>query len=127
MTAEQQDQHRRHTPTPTPTPADAVERPAPTSGLATSSPDAEKNDGRSDGRDHHGGDNASETDDVSHDDDKQPPLPFSKARCIALVTTLTGASFLNASPHHDLQPDIELTDRADPVPPERRHYPAHHR
>ena len=33
--------------------------------------------------------------DISYKDDEQPPLPFSKARCIALVATLTGASFLN--------------------------------
>ncbi|KAI0899413.1 drug resistance protein [Annulohypoxylon nitens] len=29
------------------------------------------------------------------DDDTKPTLPFSKARCIALVATVTGASFLN--------------------------------
>lgn len=29
--------------------------------------------------------------------DEQPPLPFSKARCVALVATLTGASFLNVT------------------------------
>lgn len=28
-------------------------------------------------------------------DDTKPGLPFSKARCIALVVTLTGASLLN--------------------------------
>ena len=28
-------------------------------------------------------------------EDVKPGLPFSKARCIALVATLTGASFLN--------------------------------
>lgn len=28
-------------------------------------------------------------------EDAKPRLPFSKARCIALVATLTGASFLN--------------------------------
>lgn len=35
---------------------------------------------------------------VAEDDDSQnltPELPFSKARCIALVAVLTGASFLN--------------------------------
>ncbi len=34
---------------------------------------------------------------VAEDDDQNlsPGLPFSKARCIALVATLTGASFLN--------------------------------
>lgn len=31
------------------------------------------------------------------DDDTKPTLPFSKARCIALVATVTGASFLNVS------------------------------
>ncbi|KAJ8128665.1 hypothetical protein O1611_g4966 [Lasiodiplodia mahajangana] len=37
------------------------------------------------------------TSDVSESGkDDEPPLPFSKARCIALVATVTGASFLNA-------------------------------
>ncbi|KAI0202353.1 major facilitator superfamily transporter [Astrocystis sublimbata] len=31
----------------------------------------------------------------SEEVDEAPPLPFSKARCIALVATVTGASFLN--------------------------------
>ncbi|KAI0098616.1 major facilitator superfamily transporter [Nemania sp. FL0031] len=36
------------------------------------------------------------TSDVSESGkDDEPPLPFSKARCIALVATVTGASFLN--------------------------------
>ncbi|KAF4123913.1 Major Facilitator Superfamily [Geosmithia morbida] len=39
-------------------------------------------------------DNASTTSD-DKDDDPQPPLPFSKARCIALVATVTGAALLN--------------------------------
>jgi hypothetical protein len=30
-------------------------------------------------------------------EDEQPKLPMSKARCIALVLTLTGAAFLNVS------------------------------
>jgi hypothetical protein len=36
---------------------------------------------------------------ASEDDNPNPTprLPFSKARCIALVVTLTGASFLNVS------------------------------
>ena len=31
------------------------------------------------------------------DDDDEPKLPMSKARCIALVATVTGAAFLNVS------------------------------
>lgn len=87
---------------------------SPTSDPATSSLDGERNKGRSkdtyQGKNEKeeattspsaqgGGDN-SETEDASNNlkiDDDQPPLPFSKARCIALVATLTGASFLNAS------------------------------
>ncbi|KAI8954421.1 major facilitator superfamily transporter [Xylaria longipes] len=39
---------------------------------------------------------AEPTSDVSeYGKDDEPPLPFSKARCIALVATVTGASFLN--------------------------------
>ena len=34
-------------------------------------------------------------DDLSHDDGRPKTLPFSKGRCIALVATLTGASFMN--------------------------------
>lgn len=30
-----------------------------------------------------------------NEDEKEPKLPFSKARCIALVATVTGASFMN--------------------------------
>ena len=33
-------------------------------------------------------------------EDAKPDLPFSKARCIALVATLTGASFLNVCQRH---------------------------
>ncbi|KAI0966545.1 major facilitator superfamily transporter [Xylaria arbuscula] len=42
-------------------------------------------------------DSSEPTSDVSESgkDDDEPPLPFSKARCIALVATVTGASFLN--------------------------------
>jgi hypothetical protein len=32
-----------------------------------------------------------------YSDDEEPKLPMSKARCIALVLTLTGAAFLNVS------------------------------
>lgn len=84
----------------------------PTSDPATSSLDGEKTSGRNKDQDQgknetrpisrskaQDGDGNSETDDASKkNDDDQPPLPFSKARCIALVATLTGASFLNASP-----------------------------
>ncbi len=34
---------------------------------------------------------------VAEDNSQNSGLPFSKARCIALVATLTGASFLNVS------------------------------
>jgi hypothetical protein len=34
-------------------------------------------------------------------------LPFSKARCIALVATLTGASFLNVGPQRVSHPPSE--------------------
>jgi hypothetical protein len=34
---------------------------------------------------------------LTEDDDEHQKLPFSKARCIALVATVTGASFLNVS------------------------------
>ena len=33
--------------------------------------------------------------DDSESTDDSPPLPFSKARCIAVVATTTGASFMN--------------------------------
>lgn len=64
---------------------------APTSGVANSSTDTDKNVARAH--------NDSRNDDEGEDGRayEQPPLPFSKARCIALVATLTGASFLNAS------------------------------
>jgi hypothetical protein len=35
------------------------------------------------------------SDSASSEDDAQPPLPMSKARCIALVATVAGAAFLN--------------------------------
>jgi hypothetical protein len=34
---------------------------------------------------------------VDGQENAPPPLPFSKARCIALVATVSGASFVNAS------------------------------
>jgi hypothetical protein len=40
---------------------------------------------------------AGEDTDQSQSLTSSPGLPFSKARCIALVATLTGASFLNVS------------------------------
>lgn len=45
------------------------------------------------------GDVTEPTSDVSESGkDDAPALPFSKARCIALVATVTGASFLNVGP-----------------------------
>lgn len=43
------------------------------------------------------GDRSEPTADVAELEEKdgKPPLPFSRARCIALVATVTGASFLN--------------------------------
>lgn len=32
---------------------------------------------------------------VATQDDKEPELPLSRAKCIALVATVTGAAFLN--------------------------------
>ena len=40
-------------------------------------------------------DTGNETDDDEDDEDTKDELPLSKARCIALVATVTGASFLN--------------------------------
>lgn len=37
--------------------------------------------------------------DADNDLVSSPPLPASKARCIALVVTVTGATFLNVNPH----------------------------
>ena len=37
------------------------------------------------------------TDNEQNQDEDKPQLPFSKARCIALVATVTGASFMNVS------------------------------
>jgi hypothetical protein len=66
---------------------------------------------------------------------EQPPLPFSKARCIALVATVTGAAFLNVSPVlrtlciflDHLVLNVPLTRSSDPFFAMRRHYPAHNR
>lgn len=76
---------------------DDIEKRVPTSGseknegkseLSTNDPDGRNDGERSDGE-------------ASKTDDEQPPLPFSKFRCIALVATLMGASFLNvSSPFH---------------------------
>lgn len=75
---------------------------APTSGKATSITDNEKRVNTSDLTDEKNvaqprNDSPNDHGDESPKDDEQPPLPFSKARCIALVATLTGASFLNVS------------------------------
>jgi len=52
---------------------------------------------------------------VAEDDDSQnltPELPFSKARCIALVAVLAGASFLNVRRHCNISlPDLDLARR----------------
>lgn len=50
----------------------------------------------------------------SDGEDDQPPLPFSKARCIALVATVTGAAFLNVSALA-LLPSCERSEEAPPA------------
>lgn len=46
-------------------------------------------------------------------DEQPPPLPFSKARCIALVATVTGAAFLNVRPSIKLLPPFKSDDDDD--------------
>ena len=56
-------------------------------------------------------------------------LPFSKARCIALVATLAGASFLNVSQllNSLLPPSQGLTKTTELVRASRGHHPPDHR
>lgn len=67
-----------------------------TNGTGITVNDDKKNDDSNDKNDNGGNDghlNSSEDD----DGDGGQKLPFSKAKCVALVATLTGASFLNVS------------------------------
>lgn len=60
--------------------------------------------------------------------DEQPPLPFSRARCVALVATLTGASFLNVTQLLPLAPQASHADPPiDAVSAVGRHYPPDNR
>lgn len=74
-----------------------------------------------------GGGSELKGDDASDDDG----LPMSRARCIALVATVTGAAFLNVSHSsqlhliHDINPNMYIT--TDPLRAKRRHHPPHHR
>ncbi|KAK4651710.1 hypothetical protein QC762_601070 [Podospora pseudocomata] len=71
------------------------------SAAASASSARERIQARSEGGDSELSDELTDTTNVAqeipHDDDEPPKsdLPFSKARCIALVATVTGASFLN--------------------------------
>lgn len=71
------------------------------SAAASASSARERIQARSEGGDSELSDKLTDTTNVAqeipHDDDEPPKsdLPFSKARCIALVATVTGASFLN--------------------------------
>ena len=57
-----------------------------------------------------------------------PTLPFSKGRCICLVLTVTGASFINVSYQVDVNGLFKrLTEyHADIVGPGGHHHPANH-
>lgn len=79
------------------------------------------------------------------DDASEDGLPMSRARCIALVATVTGAAFLNVSEtttrcmawdistqHYQtlfsaLMTCLNSNMPTDPLRPKRRHHPAHHR
>lgn len=83
---------------------------APTSGVATPTADTGKRVNASNSTDEktvahpHDGSPRSDRGDEADKADEQPPLPFSKARCVALVATLTGASFLNVSCQDNTHP-----------------------
>lgn len=52
-------------------------------------------------------------------------LPFSKARSVALIIVLTGASFLNASINPPSLPQV--ANLADPLPTKRYYHPPNNR
>ncbi len=48
-------------------------------------------------------------------DDGEPKLPMSKARCIALVATVTGAAFLNVSGPHGARSQFRSKKEASDI------------
>ena len=74
------------------------------------------------------------SDTEQNQDENKSKLPFSKARCIALVATVTGASFMNvgrfpasSSPVHPNHSPRDTDVGIDARNPSRGHYPANHR